>query len=302
MSVEINKPVVHINKNAFLFHEQPFVRLRHSQLCTFTLKKEGRAIAQIFFEEKERALVSLPYAPFGGVDSSNNLSLPEIEVLVEKFITYAHDHNDINRISITHYPSIYRPAVHQIIATTLQQFKMNKTFVSTIQYLPVSNDSFRSLTSADKKRYLNKSIFSFKQLSLDQLQKVFDFIKSGRLHKQYELSITYKEIQQMSEAFPERIKLFGLFKEKKLAAASISIIVNSDILYDFHHADSPQFSKYAPTVQLLKGMYEYCQNNNFSYLDLGGSMLNAELNKGLYDFKKSLGAHENDKITYERLF
>ena len=97
---------------------------------------------------------------------------------------------------------------------------------------------------------------------------------------------------------PEHYLLFGVYDESKLIAASVSVRISRQIMYNFYHADDINYRSSSPVAMLVDGVYKYCQQNNFNILDLGISSVQGLLNQGLFDFKDNLGCETSNKCTY----
>jgi hypothetical protein len=53
---------------------------------------------------------------------------------------------------------------------------------------------------------------------------------------------------------------------------------------------------------LIEGLYEFCQKENFTLLDLGISTDKGLANEGLIRFKKNLGAKSALKLSFLKTF
>ncbi len=55
----------------------------------------------------------------------------------------------------------------------------------------------------------------------------------------------------------------------------------------------------SPMVFLIVSMANWCKERNIDFLDLGISSIEGQLQQGLYDFKKRMGAIDAEKWTFE---
>ena len=113
--------------------------------------------------------------------------------------------------------------------------------------------------------------------------------------------MSYAQMKTVCDNFPEDFKLFGVYDNNALAAASISIMINKSILYNFYSAHAKQYDALSPVVRLMEGIYEHCQSDKIKIIDLGTSALNGRPNFGLLDFKLNLGASPSEKFTFEKI-
>jgi hypothetical protein len=110
------------------------------------------------------------------------------------------------------------------------------------------------------------------------------------------------EIKTVCDHFPDKFHLFGVFDNNALAAASISIVLNNAVLYNFYSAHARQYDALSPVVGLMEGIYEFCQGEKIRLIDLGTSALQGRPNFTLLDFKLNLGATPTQKLTFEKVF
>ncbi|MTI22051.1 GNAT family N-acetyltransferase [Fulvivirga sp. RKSG066] len=287
-----------VSSDSYLFYNPKFLNLRHHQLVCNSLFENDKLIAQIHFNLSENEAISLPYAPFGGVDISTADS-GHVSLLLEKAIDHIRNTGAIETITIKSLPQDYNLQLFEIQDSTLKNLGFDVTANDYMQYIPITDLDFRNLIDSDKNRYLNKSEqLKFEKLPNHKLKEAYRLIKKGRDDKGYALSMTLEEVEDLGKSFPENILIFGVFLDEVMVAASICIKVNNDILYDFHHDDDANYRSLSPTVFLIQEMYRYCQNNQYKILDLGGSMIDGKINQGLFNFKKSLGALASTKVSY----
>ena len=110
--------------------------------------------------------------------------------------------------------------------------------------------------------------------------------------------MTYDDLYKTISLLADKYLLFGVFDDKKLIAASVSIRISKSILYNFYHADDFSYRSTSPMVMLIKEIYQYCQQNDIRLLDLGISTETGKINEGLFKFKKALGCSTSEKNTY----
>ena len=140
----------------------------------------------------------------------------------------------------------------------------------------------------------------FKTLPIAEIDKVYEFILKCRTQRDQTLSMTLEQVNKVADAFPNEFFLFGIFVHKEMVAASISIRVHRDILYNFYSGHLKKFDSISPVVTLIGGMYKYCSSHQFHLMDLGTSAINGQPNFGLLDFKLRLGAVPSMKLTFEK--
>jgi hypothetical protein len=175
---------------------------------------------------------------------------------------------------------------------------------SEVQAVLTTEDSFSSRLSAWEKRRLRQAKEAgliFRRLDSNQLKSVYQFILDCRVERDYILSIDWNTLKKTVDTFPDRFILFAVMHKDEFAAASISINVGNKILSNFHSAHPRKFDRLSPVVMLLKGIFDFCRENDFRLLDLGTSSLEGLPNFKLLDFKLGLGAHPTTKLTFKKL-
>ena len=140
----------------------------------------------------------------------------------------------------------------------------------------------------------------YKQIPITELDSVYNFILKCRQQRDHTLSMTLEELRKTVETFSKEFFLFGVFLLKELTAASISIRVRPDILYNFYSGHLKKFDTMSPTVLLIGGLYKFCGSHNIHLLDLGTSSVDGQPNFSLLDFKLRMGAVPSMKLSFEK--
>ncbi len=191
--------------------------------------------------------------------------------------------------------------MHKIFGET--NFKVISSEVN--QHLAVQEEEFKVLISKNERKKLNQCLkqgYTFMQLTLDEFTNIYQLVTETRVRKGYPVSMTYENLYKTIKLMPDKYLLFGLFDRDKLIAASVSIRISHEILYNFYHADDLNFRTTSPLVMLIQQIYQYCQQNGIEILDLGVSSENGLINQGLFNFKKNLGCVSSEKNTYRLIY
>jgi hypothetical protein len=290
-----------------LFNEQQHLHLQaitgwHSYYIAN--KKHKHVLACIHFHIEDRVARSPLKNPFGSIDISNDIPNLVLFNFLE-FVTSSLKEIDVQKIIVKNPCNVY----HQDHAALLQTFLFNLGYA--VQEAEVSaviditeKDFTNSLDAWEnrKLRQAHEADLTFKLLSVNKFLETYSFILACRVERGYSLSMTIDQLQRTVETFPSHYLLFAVMDEEKIAAASISIRVMPDVLYNFYSAHQHTYNHLSPTVMLIEGMYKHCQKNNFRLLDLGTSALAGKPNFNLLDFKLRLGARPHPKLTFEKHF
>jgi hypothetical protein len=133
----------------------------------------------------------------------------------------------------------------------------------------------------------------FKQIGI--LDAYF-IIEKNRVSKNLIPSVKLERIIHLSKVIPNTINSFGVFEGNKLIAASIVYKISNSLAYVFMWGHDPDAENGGLAVtSLCKGLFDYYQRESVEILCLGTSSVRGQIDFGLMDFKKGLGA-----VTSER--
>ncbi len=231
-----------------------------------------------------------PYrAPFGGIELGARIS----KNVISEFVLHIESH--LRRLDVTKIifklPSRAIKTQDGVEVILLKSgFQLELSEVASI--IPVSKDFRKHLHESERKR-LNKSIRAglvAEPLPLSKIKDVYHFIKACRTRKNYEISMSWAEMEKLAKAFPENVLLFAVKNADEIIAAAICIKVNQRTLYDFYHDHSAKYDQYSPVVMLVNEIHHYAMQHKFVWIDLGTSMIGDQINIGLHRFKLRLGA------------
>lgn len=136
--------------------------------------------------------------------------------------------------------------------------------------------------------------------SPENLQEVYYFIAQARTNRQIPLSVNFKQMKQFFEAYPQRYSIYSVFDKRNVRMASC-IMVQPDerCWYYFLPATAVEHLSKSPMVLLIQELVEICRSKGLDYLDLGIASVEGHKQKGLFEFKKRMGALESPKRTLE---
>ena len=281
------------------FYQPEFVlRYGESGIITYSIYSGNILLALIHFQIVEKTAISLPMSSFGGIGIVKEV--PDSDL--RSFMNYIIDdlrQLDMQSVTIRECPKSYR---HYLNANDIYtQLGFTQLFSEANQFVNVGK-AFTDLINRNRKRSLSQSdklnLIS-KQIEPGYLKEAFDLLQANRQVRGLELTMTYDQLNQAFEQFPNRYLLFGVFDQDKLIAASICIAVNGNVLYDFYHGELPEYTSTSPVTMLVATLYQYANSNKFQILDFGISSVKGKLDKGLFMFKKSLGAKVERKEMYQ---
>ena len=267
-----------------------------------TKKRVTEAVFHIFIENEDA--ISPCQAPFGGIEFNPQLHLEVLQFFwenIEAFLQTQH----LKSLQIKVYPVCYQPENAQILHYLLLHNGFQISAHDLNYHLPINKQAFQNKLHQSEKRRLQKCHqqgYSFEQWATPDFDWVHRFIQQNRERKGYPTSLSAKALQQLFQKFPDHCTLFVLKDAERIIALATGIQVNTDVLYYFLPADDEAYLADSPMVQLIEGLYQYCQKQGYSLLDLGLSTEFSQPNYGLINFKKNLGAKTSLKWTFLKEF
>ena len=285
-------------EGGYIFNTQEFQSLKSGVTKYFALFEKELAIARICFSIDKSQAISGHQATFGSIDAEQPLTKEAAKYFIEQ-VCMSFKSEGIKEIIIKHWPECYADSNSMHESFINAGFKVINTEVN--QHLMVQEKEFNLLIRKNEKKKLNQCIkhgYTFKILSIDELADIYQLVAETRVRKGFPVSMAYERLQQTIKSLPDKYLLFGLFNQDELIAASVSIRISQNILYNFYHADAFAYRSTSPLVMLVQEIYRYCQQNDIKILDLGISSENGLKNEGLFIFKENLGCLSSEKNTY----
>jgi hypothetical protein len=280
-------------KSTRLYNSQEYIHQLNDPIKSFyqvdnDLKK---VLLAIRFQIIDGKAISLENAPFGGFEISEKLD----HGAMNKFITHIindFEEQNIKEIIIKIAPSLYYKNCPVDFTQLLISHEFDSIADEINHHIEISKDPLSDLMHSMEKRKYNKCVnsnFVFQQESLSNFNAIFQFIYDCRIEKDQSLSMQQNDLKKMIVPLSESYLLFSVRDGNKLIAASICIVVNNRVIYNFYPASSLAYNNYSPMVLLAASIYQYGQKNGYEILDLGTSMLNNKPNESLIRFKENIG-------------
>ena len=288
----------------YLYNHEAFVQMQRRGITKYRSFYALDASAKIilgkvhFFKKdhlENNAYHSPRKSPFGSFEMHAQLTAEQIDDFVQ-FVYEKLREDQPSAIHILHHAAVYDPGPTMLIKESLM--KAGFTLKATIPNHHIGVHAY-SLTekmySMEKRRLqkCQKTGFSFKEEDLSTLANVYDFVLACRKERGWGLSMNLAALQKTVSAFPENYKLFSVYDGDRRIAATVAIVVNSRILYNFYPASLLLYQSYSPTVLLIEGLYQYCQQKGMEILDLGTSASHA-----LQRFKVHMGGEISYKYEF----
>lgn len=295
-------PIADRNSAQFIYNSSSYLNQLDSTVKSFfALRKDTKELAlAIHFQIEDQHAISLREAPFGSLEITSSTIKQDIKDFMQFAIGKLRQINMTN-ITVKSAPPCYFRSLEDDSELLTEYLGFSHSKVEINHHLEICNQMLTDRMHDMQKRRLQKCMnagFDCVELPQKNLKEVFEFISKCRVEKSHTLSISLKKLESLTAALPESYLLFGCYDKGQLIAASICVVVNSKILYNFLPASDPLYNKYSPMVMLVSSIYDYCYRNEFEVLDLGTSMLDNQPNVQLIDFKNRIGGIETGRSIY----
>ncbi len=141
----------------------------------------------------------------------------------------------------------------------------------------------------------------FDREAAEGLDRVYDIIEESRREQGLVPSLSKEKLRQYLDEFPQDFTLFTVKKDQTIYAATVTIRVHRNILYNFLPASPKRYHRISPTVMLMEGLYTYCQQHGYEMLDWGVSTTQDGIDQdSLIRFKERMGGIESEKWRFEK--
>ena len=288
----------------YLYNHEAFVQMQRRGITKYRSFYALDALAKSvlgkvhFFKEdhaENNAYHSPRKSPFGSFEMHAQLTADQIDNFV-RFVLKKLSKEQTNMVHILHHATVYDPDHTSLLKESL--LKAGFTLKAAIPNHHIGVDAYpltAKMHSMEKRRLqkCRKAEFSFKEENVSLLSNIYDFVRVCRKERGWGLSMSLGDLQKTVSAFPENYKLFSVYGGGHRIAATVAIVVNSQILYNFYPASLLSYQAYSPTVMLIEGLYQYCQQKGMELLDLGTSASNS-----LRLFKTHMGGEVSFKYDF----
>lgn len=287
----------------WLFHEAEHLLIQAAndwRILAAIREKDQTVVAHIPVHTTGVYGASPKRAPFGSIQCSDAIPPKHLYEFIG-FICSTLAANGVRRLQLTSAPQDLLPQ-HAIINTFLLNYGFEIRRAELGALLFVEDDFEQNVNDWEKRRLrqAHGAGLDVRKIEHEELQKTYAFIAACRDERGYPFAISFDTLEQTVKTFPNRFHLFGVFDGPELAAASISVDVGNQVLYDFHSAHPRRYDALSPVVLLKERMYNFCREHSYRILDLGTSAVDGEPNFGLIDFKFGLGGKPTVKLSFQK--
>jgi Acetyltransferase (GNAT) domain len=278
------------------FFQLPAFIYRNADTEVVSFKNDS---VSIFFSREGHQLISSSKSPFGSFNITEPIDKNKISDLTNHVLHYAKE-TGVGLIEIKCYPEVYSQEKSAVIFEVLTEigFQIKYEDITQILY----TDGTLGLSTL-RKRKLKECFargFVFNELDIQLLPEAYALFLQSRIDKGYPVTMRLEDFIDEFNKFPLNYKLYGVSDKGRLIAASVVISVDDEILYHFFPGDALSHRRYSPMTYLIYELCQVAKKNGFKFIDMGISTDKGILNRGLYNFKKSFGAVDSLKFTFEK--
>ncbi len=288
-----------------LFNDADFFKLHAapSDLYIQLLNSKQEVCAKLAFFEanNDRHYISPKRGTFGGLSLSTTLELPVLETFVAEVIQLLKV-RQAKSVTIKLAPFSHDAALSALMTNILLRngFQLNN---HELNYdMVVNTEPLSSRVSTGNRKRIKKCLnegFVSQYHPLADIAQIYEVIKVNRARRGFPLTMTLEQVQTMLALFPDRYHLFSVHdsdnQDALMIASAICIAVSASVLYVFYWGDIAGYERYSPITLLASHIYAFCQENEFTLLDVGTSSLSGEPSYGIAQFKRNLGFSESLK-------
>lgn len=211
----------------------------------------------------------------------------------------------MRRIRITHHATAYAPQKSEKVKKVLLEHGYELVWVAKNHHIPVNTSTYaEKIHSMERRRLVKcrKMGLKFHREPAVELPRIYDIIQQSRKEQGLVPSLSEKKLQQYLEDFGQDFALFTVKDDQTIYAATITIRVHRNILYNFLPASPKRYHQFSPTVLLMEGLYNYCKEHNYEMLDWGVSTTaDGNDQDSLIRFKERMGGIASEKWRFEKV-
>ncbi len=287
------------NDPAFLKSNNNFVQHHYYWVAD----EVNEAHAHVAFSVVDEIAYSPHKLPFGGVEVSSNVSE---ELIVEFLEAVERELKGLNitTIRLHQAPSAYgdQSIVNKAIASHGYEVIQERVFHAiTVD----ASDIFERMHKMEQRKIkkCRDAHATFKELKKSEKVNAFEWIEWHRTLDYKPPSMTWVDLRDVNQRNPKLYKVFGVFMDGHMLAATILVMVNAQTVYHFmpaSHVDFPGYKKFSPMVFLVEGLYKWCQSQGIKTLDLGTSYVDVKMKASLAQFKENIGGKPSKALSWQK--
>mgnify|MGYP000188648172 CR=1 FL=1 len=241
--------------------------------------------------------------PFGGLEVSDQLSIKDVTDFMEA-IEQNLSQKGIKELRIHQAPNAYYEWTNSTGAFEARGFDIiqNRIFHT----IKVDQNDLISQMHKMEQRKIKMCVrdgAEFKELKKSRKVEGFKWIDRFRNLAYKPPSMNWVDLAEASQRNPKVFKVFGVYMDGYLLAATVIVLVNDKAVYHFmpaSHVDFQHYKKYSPMVFLVNELYKWCQSAGVEVLDLGTSYVDMKTKDSLVKFKENIGGKATEALSWQK--
>lgn len=133
----------------------------------------------------------------------------------------------------------------------------------------------------------------------DDFKGFYEILVENRSQHGAKPTHTLEDLEKLRKLVPGRLVLFEAMLGGKAIAGTLLFLLNEQVALNFYLAHLREFQEHRATNLLFYETIQWAKNKGVRYLDMGTSMVGAEPNWSLTDFKERFGARGFLRNTFE---
>jgi len=295
----------HSSEGRFLFQQLYYLQHQQSQPCLrFDLwnerQQESLIVLHLFVSDAQA--VSPWRATFGGIDTHSETTPELLDLFLHQLDLFLITQS-ITLVSLTQPPFAYDYCSARYVTAALLRNGYNPAIAETNYHIPVTAALLETRLHPSERRRLRKchqARIVFREETKPNLSHMYAFIRQARLRKGFRMSLDEASFVRLFADMPKVYRIFTARQDDQIAALTVTVRINADILYNFYPADHPAFLNLSPTVLLTSELYAVAQREGYTMLDLGIATEQGQPNQGLMRFKSHLGGIPSLRLTFRK--
>lgn len=290
----------------YVYNEPSFLRTNNDFIqhhFYWINEEQNEAHAHVAFSVVDNVAYSPHNLPIGGIEVSQELSEDSITEFLRK-IEQALKDSGITSIRLHQAPNAYFDHSTTSNALINQGYEIiqHRVFHS----IEVNESYLFDRMHKMEQRKIKKCIDAgaeFKELKKSKKVQAFEWIDRFRTLGFKPPSMTWVDLSDVNKRNPKLYKVFGVFMDGHMLAATVVVVVNKNIVYHFmpaSHVDFQDYKKFSPMVFLVDNLYKWCQENSIKTLDLGTSYVDMKMKTSLAQFKENIGGKPSEALSWQK--
>jgi len=257
------------------------------------------------FRDGARVLSSHAGASYGGFVYPESLSVRAAFDAVEALLAYAQK-QAFDSVEMTQPPVVYhdRPSHCMDFALYKNGFRYKKREVSSVIPLDFAAEGILDKFKPEARTAYRKSVkLGVRVRETDDFEAFYPILqKNLGLRHHVKPTHTLEELRTLKRLFPERVRFFGAYLDRRLIAGVVNFAANDRVVLAFYISHDQAYQHCRPLNLLFHAIIRWCIEGGYRCLDFGIFTVNEEINWGLGKFKESFGARGVFRDTFVRAF